>query len=158
MNRYTPWQLLGFTVLRVMIGWHFLYEGLLKLFDPGWTSKEFLLQSTGPFSSFFHLLGTNDNVIMLMDILNIAGLVLIGFSLFIGLFNRLSIIPGIILMLMYYFANPPFIAMAGTSLANGHFLIINYQLIEAAALCILILYPTSQLTGLAGLFKSKLFR
>jgi thiosulfate dehydrogenase [quinone] large subunit len=38
-------------VLRVLIGWHFLYEGVSKLTTPGWSAAGYLLQSRGPFAS-----------------------------------------------------------------------------------------------------------
>ena len=158
MNRLTTGKLLGFTILRVMIGWHFLYEGLVKAFDPAWTSKEFLLYSVGPFSPVFQFLGKNGSLLQVVDILNIAGLVLIGFLLFVGLFNRVALIPGIILLLLYYLAYPPFIGLPVPPQLDGHYLIINNHLIEAAALYILHLFPTSHLTGLAGLSGSRLIR
>ncbi len=158
MNKYSKWQLLGLTSIRIMIGWHLLYEGLVKLCNPAWTSKDFLLQSTGPFSSVFQFLGTNPNYLNIVDMLNIIGLVVIGLSLFVGLFNRITLIPGILLLLMYYFAYPPFIGLPVPAQVEGHSLIINNHLIEAVALFILILYPTSHKTGVAGLFKSRVFR
>ena len=35
-------QLYGLVVLRVLIGWHFLYEGIAKLLNPYWSSAAFL--------------------------------------------------------------------------------------------------------------------
>ena len=35
---YTNFQTTALVVLRVLIGWHFLYEGLAKLGNPYWTS------------------------------------------------------------------------------------------------------------------------
>ncbi len=37
--QYNKNQLFFMAGLRMLIGWHFLYEGLIKLFNPGWTSK-----------------------------------------------------------------------------------------------------------------------
>ncbi len=33
------------TVLRILIGWHFLYEGFIKLAMPDWTSYHYLMES-----------------------------------------------------------------------------------------------------------------
>ncbi|MCK5704991.1 MAG: hypothetical protein KAI29_27755, partial [Cyclobacteriaceae bacterium] len=41
--------------------------------------------------------------------LNIWGLIFIGLGLFIGLFTRLASISGVLMLLMYYIANPPFV-------------------------------------------------
>ncbi len=116
------------------------------------------LYSVGPFSPVFHYIGKSVSLLQVVDILNIIGLVLIGFLLFVGLFNRVALIPGIILLLLYYFAYPPFIGLPGPSQVDGHYLIINNHLIEAAALYVLHLFPTTHLTGLAGLSGSRLIR
>ena len=50
---YSTWQITLLTVLRVMIGWHFLYEGLVKIFSPAWSAESYLKASVGPFSSIF---------------------------------------------------------------------------------------------------------
>ena len=36
------WQEAFLILLRMGIGWHFLYEGLVKLLSPGWTSAPFV--------------------------------------------------------------------------------------------------------------------
>src|SRR3989304_8858046 len=50
-------RLIALATLRVFVGWHFLYEGLVKLFNPHWTAAEYLAQSQGPFSGGFPWLG-----------------------------------------------------------------------------------------------------
>ena len=52
-NSYLGLQLFGLTLLRVLIGWHFLYEGLVKFYTPGWTAKHYLSASVGPFPMVF---------------------------------------------------------------------------------------------------------
>ena len=39
--------------LRFAIGWHFLYEGVIKLFTDGWTAEGFLKGSYGFLSGLF---------------------------------------------------------------------------------------------------------
>ena len=43
-------QFYGLVVLRVLIGWHFLYEGISKLINPYWSSAAYLLDSKWIFS------------------------------------------------------------------------------------------------------------
>ena len=38
-------QLYGLVTLRVLIGWHFLYEGISKIINPYWSSAAYLLDS-----------------------------------------------------------------------------------------------------------------
>jgi uncharacterized membrane protein YphA (DoxX/SURF4 family) len=35
-------------VLRLVIGWHFLFEGLSKFETDGWTSEPYLREANGP--------------------------------------------------------------------------------------------------------------
>jgi uncharacterized membrane protein YphA (DoxX/SURF4 family) len=122
------------TALRIFIGWHFLFEGISKLFNPNWSSSSYLMQSKWLFSGFFHWLISNNTSLNIVDFLNIWGLIIIGLCLFIGFFTRAASISGALLLLLYYVANPPFIYSLVPS--EGHFYIINYNLIEAAALIV----------------------
>jgi len=118
------------TIIRVAIGWHFLYEGISKLLMEDWSSQGYLSNATGFLSGFYHWLAGGETLVNVVDFLNVYGLVLIGLALFIGFIVRFASVSGIILLLLYYFAYPPF----GTSLfgsAEGHFFIVNRNLIEA---------------------------
>ena len=42
---YNQFQLYGLIFLRVLIGWHFLYEGISKITNPYWSSAAFLMES-----------------------------------------------------------------------------------------------------------------
>ena len=50
---YTKAQMTWLMMLRLFIGWHFMYEGLVKIMNPKWTSLPYLLDSKGPAASFF---------------------------------------------------------------------------------------------------------
>jgi len=119
-----------YTIIRVAIGWHFLYEGLSKLFMEDWSSQSYLANATGFLSGFYHWLASGELMVKVVDIFNIYGLILIGLALFLGVFIRLASSAGIVLLVLYYFAYPPF----GTSLfasPEGHFYIVNRNFIEA---------------------------
>lgn len=129
-------------VLRVLIGWHFLYEGLSKLVNPDWSSVAFLLDSRGFLSSFFYSLASDPDILQLVDFLNIWALILIGLGLMLGLFTRISIIGGIALLAMYYLSHPPFIGYTYSVPSEGSYLIVNKNLIEMAALATLLVFPS----------------
>ena len=76
------------TLLRIILGWYFLFEGISKILVPGWTSKNYLLGSTWIFSDFFYWLASSPTLVGIVDFLNIWGLILIGISLFVGLYVR----------------------------------------------------------------------
>ncbi len=127
------WARLMITILRMAIGWHFLYEGISKLIIQDWTSYSYLVNTTGPLSGFYHWIALSPDILQLVDIINIFGLILIGTFLFVGLFTKLAAIAGTLLLVLYYFAYPPF----GESLFNlgeGHLFIVDKIFIEVTAL------------------------
>lgn len=138
-----------FTVLRIVVGWHFLYEGIAKLFNPGWSSTLYLMESKWLFSGFFHWLISNNNTLQIVDFLNIWGLILIGFCLFVGLFSRAASISGAFLLLLYYVANPPFVTSSIPP--QSHFYIVNYNMIEAIVLIGLATFRKDSLWGIERL-------
>lgn len=76
------------TLLRIILGWYFLFEGISKILVSGWTSRNYLLGSTWIFSDFFYWLASSPTLVGIVDFLNIWGLILIGISLFVGLYVR----------------------------------------------------------------------
>jgi thiosulfate dehydrogenase [quinone] large subunit len=148
-------QLISLAVLRITIGWHLLYEGLIKVADPDWSSLYFLANSTGPFASVFKAIPANLSLLGIADFLNQWGLVAIGLSLMIGLFSRWAYIGGIVLLGLYYFANPPFIGLPEIPMQEGNYLIINKNLIEAVALWVLFQFNDSRVFGVDYFLKRK---
>lgn len=130
------WKKLMITLFRVAIGWHFLYEGISKLMSGSWTATGYLAKATGPFAGFYHSLSASETAMSIIDPMNMAGLVLIGLGLFLGVFIRLSAVSGVLLLLLYYFAYPPFGGDIFGS-AEGNLYIVNKNLIEALALLVI---------------------
>ena len=141
----TRWQVLALTILRVTIGWHFLYEGLIKVMNPEWSAISYLNAASGPFASLFKSLASNSAAIEVVNLLNQWGLVIIGFSLMIGLFSRWACLGGMALLALYYFANPPFIGLNHASMVEGNYLIVNKNLVELFALWVLFQFPSSKI-------------
>jgi thiosulfate dehydrogenase [quinone] large subunit len=152
--KYSPLELTALLILRMIIGWHLLYEGLTKLVDPYWSSSGFLLDSPW---AWFVSLATNPFLLSLVDLINIWGLIIIGFCLIAGLFSRIITIAGMILLFLYYISNPPFIGFTSLLPMEGNYLIINKTLIEVAALFVLTVFPTGHIIGL-DLFVKKFSR
>ena len=125
------------TVLRMAIGWHFLYEGISKLLIENWTSYSYLANSTGPLSGFYHLIASSEGLLKIIDLLNIYGLVLIGLALFTGIFIRIAAAAGSLLLALYYFAYPPF-GDSLFSVSEGHLFIVDKNFIECMALLFIL--------------------
>lgn len=140
-------------VLRIAIGWHFLYEGLNKLFVADWSSYSYLLNSRWIFSGFFHWIANTPALLNIVDFLNIWGLILIGLGLFLGVFTRISAAAGILLLSFYYLAYPPLLGMDFGIPVEGHYLVVNKNLIELFALVLFLVIPSRWILGVDRLWK-----
>ena len=147
-NTYTKCQLFWLVVLRVLIGWDFLYEGLAKVFTPDWTSYGYLMDSKGPFSSLFKLLTENQTILSIVDVLNVYGLILIGLSLILGCFNRVGYIAAISLLAMYCLSHPALINVSYAFRPEGSYLWVDKNLVMLGAVIVLMVFPTSGNLGL----------
>jgi len=145
---YPNMQLIGLVALRVLIGWHFLYEGLVKVINPNWSSAGYLMDSQGFLAGFYQSLATNQSVLPVVDFMNMWGLMAIGLGLILGCFSRIALSGGIILLLFYYLSHPPFVGLKYSLPMEGSYLIVNKNLIEMAALIVLLLFPTSKIVGI----------
>jgi thiosulfate dehydrogenase [quinone] large subunit len=140
-------------LLRLLIGWHLLYEGLFKLLHPQWSSLGFLADSKWILSGFAQWIISNTQVLNTVDALNTWGLIAIGLGLVLGLFTRYAAMAGTVLLLLYYFMNPPFIGMNPAVPMEGNYLVVNKTLIEAVAILIFVFFPSAQSYGLDSLLK-----
>lgn len=145
------WQQGALVALRILIGWHFLYEGLHKLIHPEWSALGFLANAQWIFSGVGEWIVSNATVLNIVDTMNTWGLILIGLGLILGLFTRLASIAGVVLLLLYYLFNPPFIGVALTSPMEGNYLMVNKTLIEAVMLLYIAVTPLATRFGLDSL-------
>ncbi|MDZ7371112.1 MAG: DoxX family protein [candidate division KSB1 bacterium] len=137
------------TILRVAVGWHFLYEGIAKLAAGNWSAASYLANSTGPLAPIYHWIANSPTLLKITDAANMYGLTLIGLALFLGLAVRPAAVAGAFLLTLYYFAYPPF----GPSLwkaSEGHLFIVDKLFIEAAVL-LLLAFSRETGYGLAAL-------
>ena len=134
--------------LQILVGWHFFYEGLAKLINPYWSSASYLSEAEWWLGNFFRDLAASPSAVSAIDFLNAWGLTLIGLALFLGLMTRPALIAGMVLLLLYYVAAPPFPAYSYAIPAEGSYLVVNKILIELAAMAVLLVFPTHRLFGL----------
>lgn len=134
-------------LLRLTLGWLFLYAGLSKVLDPQWSSVGFLTNAKtfGPLYDFF----ASESNIVWIDFANKWGLTAIGAGLITGAFTTFASIAGIILMVLYYFPVLDF-PYAG---ANGY--LIDDHIIYIFSLAIFIKYKAGQSWGLDAAFFRK---
>jgi len=145
---YTPIQIYVLVVLRLLIGWHLLYEGFSKLLIPNWSSLGFLKESQWILMEFSNWIISHAGLLNVVDFLNTWGLIAIGIGLILGLFTRAAAISGAILLFIYYLNNPPLIGLEYSVPSEGNYLIISKTLIESVALVALAVFPSGSLAGL----------
>lgn len=135
------------TLLRITIGWHFLYEGHAKFMQGSWTSAGYLEASRWVLGGAFQWMASHPAVIALVDAVNIGGQILIGLLLITGTLTRAASLAGIALLLLYYVANPPLPGLGLNLPGEGHFLVVDRNLIELLMLALLAALPVTALPG-----------
>lgn len=144
--------------LRVAIGWHFLYEGLVKLFTPSWTSSGYLLDSKGILAPLFRGVASDPGWLRFVDSLNEWGLILIGAGLILGLFTRVAIVSGMALLTLYYLSHPPLVIYNYSLPSEGSYFIVDKIMIEFIALGVLYFFRTELIVGIDRLlFRNKAY-
>ena len=150
---YSNPQLLLLVMLRVAIGWHFMYEGLAKALQPNWTSMAYLLDSKGFLSGLFQSIAMNTSALKVVDFVNIWGLTLVGFMLIAGLWSRYAKVIAMGFLLLFYLAQPPLMNAQYMFPGEGNYLWVNKNLIELIALGVLFLFPTGYIIGVDRFFR-----
>src|SRR5262245_10280649 len=144
--------------LRIVIGWHFLYEGLAKLTSPSWSAMGYMRASRGPFAALFKSIANSPQMLDNANLITMYGLTIIGVLLILGLFTRLAAIGGIAFILLFYLCNPPFVGYFYTIPTEGTYLIVNKNLVELCALAVILLTRTGLFAGLDRIVHGLLFR
>ena len=139
--------------LRLLVGWHFFYEGIVKWYNPDWSAFGYLRTAQGPFASVFQSLAEQP-LLDGVDLANKTALVLVGFSLILGVWERVGALIGTGLLLFYYLAHPPFPGLEQWNV-EGTYYLVNKNLIEAVVCVVLYTMPTGHYFGLPALLKKK---
>jgi thiosulfate dehydrogenase (quinone) large subunit len=149
-------QQTALVLLRTLIGWHFLYEGFVKVVWPAWTrggvplgrfsSAGYLRSSTGPLSDLFRALA-DASWLPGVDLLMAWGLLLVGLALMLGLFTQLACAGALALLMLFYLSWLPTrgVYEPGT---EGNYLLVNKNLVEAGAVLVLFVFRTGRIAGL----------
>ena len=146
--KLSPSAMIAITVLRVAVGWHFLYEGIAKLTSPSWSAAGYLRQARGPFSGMFRWLASQPNLLANADLITMWGLTIVGLLLILGLFTRLASLAGIGFILLFYLCNPPFVGYFYSIPTEGTYLIVNKNLVELCALVVIFATGSGRFAGL----------
>jgi thiosulfate dehydrogenase (quinone) large subunit len=140
--------MIAITAMRLVVGWHFMYEGIAKLTSPGWSAAGYLRQARGPFADLFKWIASKPDLLANADLITMWGLTLVGLLLVLGLFTRLASLAGIGLLLLFYLSNPPFVGYFYSIPTEGSYLIVNKNLVELCALVVILLTGSGRFAGL----------
>ncbi|MGH9331348.1 MAG: DoxX subfamily [Vicinamibacterales bacterium] len=144
-------------MLRTLIGWHFLYEGYYKLMLPGWardghplagwSAAGYLRNATsGPLAGLFQSLA-GSAAGGWVDLAVPVGLALVGVSLVLGLLTELGCLGAAAFLTLFYLSAIP-TSGAPQAGAEGTYLLVNKNLIELAAVMVLLSFRTGRIAGL----------
>ena len=140
-------------VLRIAIGWHFLYEGIVKILNPEWSARPFLENSRWIFGDIFRWMISGETGMWIVDTLNAYGLAILGLALILGIFTTLATWSGAALLFIYYLAYPQFGGYSYGAPSEGSYLVINKNIIELLTLVFLSLIRSGNYYGLDMLRK-----
>jgi uncharacterized membrane protein YphA (DoxX/SURF4 family) len=150
-NKVLPWLL---SFIRIIIGWHFLYEGISKIIAGTWSSAPYLAGSKWIFAPLFNSMAANTSLVAVIDFINVWGMIFVGVGLMLGLFTRLASIGGAIMLLFYFVAYPPVPGYMFGVPVEGNYLWINRNLIEFFVLAAYIFLSPEFLYGIDRLYRS----
>ena len=125
----TSWQRTTLFLLRLSLGWLFLYAGISKIFNPAWSAAGYL-HGAKTFTGLYEWLA-QPGILPVVNVLNEWGALLLGVSLLLGIFVRLSTVLGAVLMLLYY------IPILEFPYVGEHAFLVDEHIVYALALLVL---------------------
>jgi thiosulfate dehydrogenase [quinone] large subunit len=140
MLRDSPTQRGLVFLLRISLGWVFLFAAIRQIPDPDWSAIGFL-SGAKTFPGLFEFFAS-PAILPVINILVPWGHLLIGISLILGLFTRIGAVAGALLMIMYYLPRLDF-PMVG----ENNF-IVEYHLVYAVVLVYLAAVHAGRVIGL----------
>ena len=179
----TQWissQPLWLTLLRAGIGWHFLWEGWIKLASPSWSAKGYLLGSWGPMALPLQWMAERPWMLAAADFAIPWLLFIAGLSLMLGVFTRIGLVLAMGLLIVFIIPTPglPYLTLnapgaelewsaisldiehaqwAGKHMTGveGSYFLVTKNVVEFLALAVLLAFDPRKLYGLDGWLKER---
>lgn len=135
---------------RLTMAWTFLYAASHQVFVPAFSVVGFL-NHTKTFHDVFAVF-TTPTMAPVTTVLVEYGHLLIGLSLLLGLMTRISAFFGMLLMIVYWFAH-----MDWPFIENANNFIVDYHLVYAGVLVLLMVKQAGHVFGLDGWLENLAF-
>lgn len=133
-------QRVSIFITRIIMGWFFFYAGITKVLDAKWTSVKYV-EGAKTFVDLYQWF-LSPQVLPVVDFSVKWGLTLLGISLILGMFVRISSYLGMLLMFLLYLPILNF-PMVGT-----HSYLVDEHIIYMAGLLILASFRAGHVWGL----------
>ena len=133
-------------LLRMIIGWVFLYQGILAISQSGWMVLPYIDHAT-TFSGFYSLISKLP-LLTYVSYAVIGLYLLVGILLVCGIATRIAAFFGVVLMLFFYFAALHF-PHVGTS-----YYIVDEHIVYAVILLAVLFGHHGSHKGIRNIFKS----
>ncbi len=163
MVRLSDLQRFALVLLRTLVGWHFLYEGYYKLMVPGWSrdgqllarwsAAGYLKAASGPLAGLFHRLAMSGTSAWVDHLVPVT-LAAVGLSLILGFFTQLGCWGALAFLTLFYVSAIPTAGVPQTG-AEGTYLLVNKNLVEASAVLVVLSFRTGAIAGLDVLFRRR---
>lgn len=135
----TNFQNITLFVLRVSLGWMFFWAGITKVLNPEWTAAGYLSNAKNFVEMYDFFL--SPQVLPIINFMNAWGLTLLGVSLILGVFVRISAPLGMLLMVLYYLP-------LGFPHPNPNSYIVDQHVIYFLGLAVLTAFDAGRIWGL----------
>lgn len=155
------WQQVALVTLRMLIGWHFAYEGYFKLLSPAWSragtpldkfsSAGYLQSASGPLGELFQSLA-RPAWIPYIDSAVAVALLAVGLLLILGWLTQLACAGAMALLAVFYLSAIPLTGLPQPR-AEGTYLVVNKNLIEFVAVAVVMAFHTGRIAGLDMLLR-----
>src|SRR3989338_5411400 len=136
----TQYQKLFLALLRLSMGWLLFYAGITKVLDPTWSAAGYL-KGAITFTGFYQWLAS-PQILPIINFINEWGLTLVGITLVLGVFVRLSAGLGAIMVILYYFQ------VLNFPNVGDHSYLIDEHIIYAVVLLLLGSFRAGRVWGL----------
>jgi thiosulfate dehydrogenase (quinone) large subunit len=129
-------------LLRIGLGWMFLYAGISHLKDSNFAQEVGgYLAGAKTFAGFYHWLAS-PALLPVTAFMNEWGLALVGIALILGLFTRIASYGGMLMMILYYLVILQF------PYPNAHAYIVDEHVVYILGLFVLATFRAGQAYGL----------